>query len=111
MLAEGRLDEVLEDKQLWKCLECYTCTELCHSRFGMAETFRKLKELATARGSGVDQVSEAYAVFLKTGSLGEPRESARKKLGLDPLPARGTDAVNEMLTCEQKKQEVCDADV
>jgi heterodisulfide reductase subunit B len=111
MLADGKLDEVLEDGQLWKCLECYTCTELCHSRFGMAETFRKLKELATARGSGVDQVSEAYAVFLKTGSLGEPRESARKKLGMDPLPARGADAVNEMLTCEQKKQEVCDADV
>ncbi len=111
MLAEGRLDEVLADKQLWKCLECYTCTELCHSRFGMAETFRKLKELATARGAGVAAVSEAYATFLKTGSLGEPRESARKKLGLEPLPARGKDAVNALLTCEPKKQEVRDADV
>ena len=105
MLAAGRLDEVLEERQLWKCLECYTCTELCHSKFGMAETFRKLKELATARGSGVEQVSEAYATFLKTGSLGEPRESARKKLGLAPLPARGKDAVNALLGSRDDKQE------
>ncbi len=111
MLAEGRIGDVLAEPQLWKCLECYTCAELCHSRFGMAETFRKLKELSVQQGTGVPQVADAYATFLKTGSLGEPRESARKKLGLEPLPERGTDAVNALLTCEQKKQEVCDADV
>ena len=51
-LVDGDIDEVLADGQLWKCLECYTCQELCHSDIGMAETFRKLKELAIARGHG-----------------------------------------------------------
>jgi len=111
MLADGRIGDVLADDNLWKCVECFTCNELCHSRFGMAEVFRKLKEISVEQGTGKPQVAEAYATFLKTGSLGEPRESARKKLGLEPLPTRGKDAVNALLTCEQKKQEACDAEL
>jgi ferredoxin len=35
-LVRGHLDDVVADSQLWKCLECYTCQELCHSDIGMA---------------------------------------------------------------------------
>jgi heterodisulfide reductase subunit B len=97
-LVRGHLDDVLAEGQLWKCLECYTCQELCHSDIGMAETFRKLKELAMAAGSGPESVSAAYSEFLKSGVLGKPRESARKKLGLAPLPQTGGDAVARLLT-------------
>ncbi len=97
-LVAGNIDKVLAEGQLWKCLECYTCQELCHSKIGMAETFRKLKELAMASGSGPESVSAAYGEFLKTGVLGKPRESARKKLGLSPLPKTGGDAVTRLLT-------------
>ena len=96
-LIRGNLDEVLAETQLWKCLECYTCQEMCHSRIGMADTFRKLKELAMAEGSGPDAVAAAYDEFLKSGVLGKPRESARKKLGLEPLPPTGGDAVSRLL--------------
>ncbi len=51
-LLRGDIDKVVDDGQLWKCLECYTCQELCHSEIGMAETFRKLKEIAIAAGQG-----------------------------------------------------------
>jgi len=97
-VMEGRLEEVLADSQLWKCLECYTCQEMCPSRFGMADTFRRLKDLALASGNGPESVSAAYGEFLKTGALGKPRESARKKLGLGPLPQGGGDAVARLLT-------------
>jgi len=97
-LVRGHLDDVIAEGQLWKCLECYTCQELCHSKFGMAENFRKLKEIAMAAGSGPDSVSAAYDTFLKTGTLGKPKESARKKLGLDPLPATGGEALAKLLT-------------
>lgn len=98
-LLRGQLDEVVADSQLWKCLECYTCQELCHSDIGMAETFRQLKELAMAAGTGPESVSAAYQTFLETGVLGKPRESARKKLGLSPLPATGGDAVSRLIDC------------
>jgi heterodisulfide reductase subunit B len=96
-LVRGNLDEVLAEGQLWKCLECYTCQEMCPSRIGMADTFRKLKELAMAAGTGPESVSAAYKTFLDTGALGKPKESARKKLGLAPLPAGGGDALTRLL--------------
>jgi heterodisulfide reductase subunit B len=99
-LVRGNLDGVLADGQLWKCLECYTCQEMCHSRIGMADTFRKLKELAMAAGSGPESVSAAYQTFLKTGVLGSPKEGARKKLGLEPLPANGGEALARVLDRE-----------
>jgi heterodisulfide reductase subunit C len=96
-LLAGRLDEVIADGQLWKCLECYTCQEMCPSRIGMAETFRQLKELAMVAGAGPESVAAAYAEFLKSGALGAPRESARRKLGMGPLPEGGGDAVARLL--------------
>jgi heterodisulfide reductase subunit C len=96
-LLAGNVDAVIADGQLWKCLECYTCQEMCHSRIGMADVFRQLKELSTVSGSGPESVAAAYAEFLKTGALGKPRESARKKLGLEPLPQGGGDAVARLL--------------
>ena len=43
----------------------------------MAETFRKLKELATETGAAPDSVTQAYRMFLEQGTLGAPKESAR----------------------------------
>jgi len=36
-----------------------------------------------------EAVSSAYAMFTKTGTLGTPKDAARKKLGLEPLPETG----------------------
>jgi heterodisulfide reductase subunit B len=101
-LVRGDLDGVLAEGQLWKCLECYTCQEMCHSRIGMADTFRKLKELAMAAGSGPEPVSAAYETFLRTGLLGTPKAGARAKLGLEPLPASGGDQLARVL--EDRKE-------
>ena len=102
-LVRGNLDEVLASGQVWKCLECYTCQELCHSDIGMAETFRKLKELSIAAGAGPDSVAQSYQMFLETGSLGKPKEGARKKLGLEPLPASGGDAIARLMANDPTK--------
>jgi CoB--CoM heterodisulfide reductase subunit B len=96
-LVRGELEQVLADGQLWKCLECFTCQEMCHSRIGMADTFRKLKELAMESGQGPGSVSAAYATFRKTGALGAPKEGARKKLGLEPLPPNGGESLSRIL--------------
>lgn len=96
-LMRGELETVLAEGKIWKCVECFTCQEMCHSRIGMADTFRKLKELAVESGQGPESVAAAYAMFRKTGALGSPKESARKKLGLEPLPASGGDELSRIL--------------
>ena len=80
---------MIERGDLWKCLDCFTCYEKCHSRLGMAEVFRKLKELATNEGRLPDAVRFSWDMFAATGNLGEPRESVRLKLGLGPSPESG----------------------
>lgn len=99
-LLEGRIEEVLAGSQIWKCLECYTCLEMCHSDIGMAETFRTLKELALKRGVAPESVSASYRTFIETGMLGKPKESARKKLGLAPLPQGGGDVIARLMSCD-----------
>lgn len=99
-LLDGDIDKVLDDPNVWKCLECYTCLEMCHSDIGMAETFRKLKELAIKRGQSPEAIPASYQMFMDTGMLGKPKEGARKKLGLSPLPEGGGDAVKRMMGCD-----------
>ena len=67
----------------------------------MAETFRKLKELAVEAGTGPEPVASAYQTFLTTGRLGSPKEGARKKLGLDPLPASGGESLARVLADDE----------
>ena len=45
-------------------------------------------------------------MFLEQGTLGAPKESARRKLGLDPLPVSGGDAVARLLGLAARDEEV-----
>jgi heterodisulfide reductase subunit B len=96
-ILAGDLDGVIERGVLWSCVECYTCYERCHSRLGMAEVFRALKRLAQRQGDVPPAVTRAYETFLHSGRLAEPREAARAKLGLSPLPASGAEELKEMV--------------
>ncbi len=99
-ILDGDIDGVLADGQAWKCLECFTCLELCPSRIGLAGTLRVLKEQASAQGGQPDSVRQAYESFEQDGVLGKPREAARSKLGLPPLPAAGGGALARMLASD-----------
>jgi len=96
-LVEGRMDEAIESAEAFKCVECYNCQELCHSRIGMADTMRTLKELGVARGIGPDAVKSSFEMILDQGVLGSSRASARKKLGLADVPKTGGHALRDVL--------------
>ena len=49
-LLQGNLDELLQNKAIWQCLECHTCFELCPQKFGMEKVFTTLKHLAHSPG-------------------------------------------------------------
>ncbi len=82
---------MLENPDVWRCVDCMTCFERCHSRIGMAEVFEKLKRLAQARGLEPAAVRANYEAFLANGTLGSGRAAVREKLGLPPLPEGGTE--------------------
>jgi len=104
-VLDGELDAALAGGQAWKCLECYTCLELCPSRIGLAETLRVLKEYAAARDQQPATLHQAYDAYNRDGVLGRPRDGARRKLGLPSLPPGGGDALRQMLACDLAAKE------
>ncbi len=83
---KAELDGVLNSKQIWQCLECHHCLEMCYQHYGFESAMTAMRLLATKRGIHPIQVKKGWDMFAKTGRLGEPNMGARKRLGL-PEPA------------------------
>ncbi len=96
-LLAGELDEVLAGPDPWRCLDCMTCFERCHSRLGMAKVFERLRQLAHERQTVRSVVRSNYESFLAHGLLGQARTSARERLGLPVLPPVGLDSLRVVL--------------
>lgn len=80
-ILDGRLDEVIEEGEFWKCLECNSCYEMCPQKYSLWKTFGKLKNLSIEKGLHPDAIKKGIDSFKKTGVLVRPNESQRKKLG------------------------------
>jgi heterodisulfide reductase subunit B/heterodisulfide reductase subunit C len=100
-LLAGDLETLLEGPDVWRCVDCMTCFERCHSRIGMAEVFEKLKRLAQAHGREPAAVRANYEAFLTTGTLGSGRQAVREKLGLPSLPECGIDDLKAVLAGQE----------
>jgi heterodisulfide reductase subunit B/heterodisulfide reductase subunit C len=98
-LLAGDLDALLDSPDPWRCTDCMTCFERCHSRIGMAEVFEKLKRLARERGHAPETARAGYEAFLAGGVLGSSsgRAATREKLGLPAQPANGIEQLKTML--------------
>jgi heterodisulfide reductase subunit B/Fe-S-cluster-containing hydrogenase component 2 len=105
-ILSGSLEEVLASEEVWQCLDCYTCYELCPQKFGMNKIFDKLKVLALERGYVPPGMSASMDMFLKTGALGEPT-NVRRKLKLPEHPERGGEELKKIIEKieKMKKQE------
>lgn len=98
LVLAGRADDLIESEGIWKCLECEACAELCPNNFGMTKAFKAAKRMALERGLGPAETVRGIEMFRKTGVLGKTRDRARKKLGLGPVPAAGSDELAELLS-------------
>jgi heterodisulfide reductase subunit C len=96
-LLAGNLESVLSEPDLWRCTDCMTCFERCHSRIGMAQVFERLRHLAGERGQVPTAVRSSYQAFLSDGVLGTGRASMRDRLGLPSLPGNGIDELKAIL--------------
>lgn len=103
MVLDGKVNELLNSKEIWYCVECHTCYEMCPQKFGMEKVFTTLKHLAIEKGLEPSSVKGAIDVFLKTGKLGEPDNKNRKKLGLVDLPASGNEELAKLLASVEIK--------
>ncbi len=86
-LLEGKLSEVLESKDIWRCLQCGKCEVNCPSNIGLKDMFKKLRELAIEKGKVPRIVGDKVKLFERSGYAMPTRISVRKKMGL-PMPEK-----------------------
>ncbi len=95
-ILSGELDKVINSHDIWRCVDCYTCYELCPQKFGMNKVFDKLKHIALEKGKAPKGFSSSIEMFMKEGRLGEPT-SVRKKLKLSEPPKSGGEELKKLL--------------
>jgi len=103
-LLSGDLEAVLGSHDIWRCVDCYTCYELCPQKMGMNKIFDKLKHIAIERGKLPAGYSASIGMFRKEGRLGEPT-SMRKKLKLPEPPKSGAEELKKLLLIIEKGEE------
>jgi CoB--CoM heterodisulfide reductase subunit B len=103
-LLSGELEAVIESHSIWRCVDCYTCYELCPQKMGMNKIFDKLKHMAIEKGKVPKAFIASIEMFKKDGRLGEP-SSVRKKLKLGAPPKSGGEELKKLLDHINKKGE------
>lgn len=100
-LLSGDLESVIDSHDIWRCVDCYTCYELCPQKMGMNKIFDKLKHIALERGKVPKGFNASIGMFKKDGRLGEPT-SVRKKLKLPEPPKSGAEELKKLLLIIEK---------
>jgi CoB--CoM heterodisulfide reductase subunit B len=100
-LLSGELEAVIGSHDIWCCVDCYTCYELCPQKMGMNKIFDKIKHIAIERGKLPEGYSASIKMFRKEGRLGEPT-SVRKKLKLPEPPKSGAEELKKLLLILEK---------
>jgi CoB--CoM heterodisulfide reductase subunit B len=103
-LLSGELEAVIGSHNIWRCVDCYTCYELCPQKMGMNKIFDKLKQIAIKKGKLPAGYSASIEMFRKEGRLGEPT-SVRKKLKLPEPPKSGAEELKKLLLILEKGEE------
>lgn len=102
-ILNNKLDECIEDPNIWACLDCYLCYELCPSRVGLVDIFTRLRNLAAEKGFISPGFENEYKTFLKTGVVGKYSVSQRKKNDLPINNPQVEDIVDLMKKIEQNE--------
>jgi heterodisulfide reductase subunit C len=100
LIREGRVQEAIERPQVWWCLECQTCYELCYMNYGMVRPLKWLKQVALAQGKTPGQVASSLKLFRASGLLAKPSLAQRRKLGLPEPPRVALDELKVLLADE-----------
>jgi heterodisulfide reductase subunit C len=90
-VVRGEIEEVVASPEIWKCLECHTCLDLCPQRFGMEKVFSVLKDMAVEKKLAPSTVKAMMETFISTSRLGEPQKTLRKKLNLPEAKESGVE--------------------
>jgi CoB--CoM heterodisulfide reductase subunit B len=97
MLLEGKMKEVLNAGEFWRCTQCYTCHELCPQNMGLIEIFSKLKSLVSEKELIPEDIRSQAANVLNSGLAIPPSQALRKRFDLPEPPKPNLDKIKKLV--------------
>ena len=89
MVRLGLLDQVLESKDIWMCVSCFSCSARCPQSIQIADVMSVLRNLSLARGMAKDQEATFSRTFVdviqRHGRMYEAEVMLRYYLGKQGL--------------------------
>lgn len=85
LVLQGRLSEAIERDDIWFCMNCHECMELCPQHFGIVRLIVRLKNLAVAKGKYPEVVGRRRAELHETGYSFPPNTEIREEIGLSEI--------------------------
>jgi len=98
-LLYGEDKAVTDADTVWSCLTCHTCEERCPHGISVGDLLIEIMNRAAAEGRLPAAIRQTIANIARTGRavpVSARCERLRKNLGLEPLRACDTDAVQEL---------------
>jgi len=103
-ILAGKYEKWLNHKSIWQCLECHHCLEICFQHYGFENAMAAMRTVASKKGITPPQVKRGWDMFIKTGRLGEPMASARKKLNLPEAAKSVAEDFKKMVKIYQEEK-------
>ena len=103
-ILAGKYEKWLNHESIWQCLECHHCLEICFQHYGFENAMAAMRTVASKKGITSPQVKRGWDMFIKTGRLGEPMASARKKLNLPEAAKSGAEDFKKMVKIYQEEK-------
>ena len=88
------------DSEIWKCTNCYTCSERCPQDVRPVDVIIALKNMCVKEGKAPDlvrSVSDSVLVSGITTKVTSLMEKRRKEFGLPPIQEFATDELEKIL--------------
>lgn len=89
MVRLGLMDQVLQSKDIWMCVSCFSCTARCPQGIQIADVMSVLRNISLARGMAKDQEAAFSRTFVEViqrhGRMYEAEVMLRYYLGKQGL--------------------------
>lgn len=85
LVLSGKVDETLRREDIWYCMNCHECVELCPQGFGMVKLIVRLKNMAVSKGIYPEVIGHRTSEMHDTGYSFAPNEKIREEMGLPEI--------------------------
>lgn len=96
----GMKEDIINDKNLWVCTTCHTCSEACPQKVKVIEGLMAIRTIAVKEG----YVPESFCIIAKTVidtgrtvQIGDGVNFLREKVGLKPLSSINSDDIIKIM--------------